>query len=129
MAQIKIYGLRAFIEEHRTALSDSIHDAVMGALSYPADKRFHRFISLEPDDFVFPGDRTNQYTIIEISMFEGRSVDAKKSLVRALYKNIGKSCGISANDLEVTIVETPKENWGIRGVSGDELALNYKVNV
>ncbi|MEM6432015.1 MAG: tautomerase family protein, partial [Deinococcota bacterium] len=25
--------------------------------------------------------------------------------------------------------ETPKENWGIRGQLGDELSLNYKVDV
>lgn len=129
MAQIKIYGLRAHLDKHRSSLSDAIHAGVMDALSYPAEKRFHRFIALEPDDFVFPTDRTPQYTIIEISMFEGRSVDAKKALIRALYTNIGRACGIEANDVEITISETPKENWGIRGMPGDELALNYKVNV
>lgn len=129
LAQIKIYGLRANIEKHRASLSESIHTSVMDALSYPAEKRFHRFIALEPEDFVFPSDRTPQYTIIEISMFEGRSIETKKALVRALYKNIGSDCGIEANDVEITIIETPKENWGIRGVPGDELSLNYKVNV
>ncbi|APF21976.1 putative transglutaminase-like protein [Clostridium butyricum] len=33
------------------------------------------------------------------------------------------------NDVEITIFETPNYNWGIRGVPGDELGLNYKVNV
>ena len=61
--------------------------------------------------------------------FKGRSVEAKKALIRALYKNIGRACGIEANDVEITISETPKENWGIRGMPGEELALNYKVNV
>jgi phenylpyruvate tautomerase PptA (4-oxalocrotonate tautomerase family) len=129
VAQIKIYGIRANIEKHRASLSESIHNSVMEALSYPAEKRFHRFISLEPKDFIFPTDRTHQYTIIEISMFEGRSVATKKALVHALYKNIESGCGIDANDVEITIIETPKENWGIRGMPGDELALNYKVNV
>lgn len=36
---------------------------------------------------------------------------------------------ISPQDVEVTIFETPKHNWGIRGLPGDELALNYKVNI
>ena len=129
MAQIKIYGLRSSIEKHRSSLSDSIHKSVIEALSYPPEKRFHRFIALEREDFVFPSDRTEQYTIIEISMFEGRSVEAKKNLVRALFENIEQGCGIKANDIEITIFETPKENWGIRGMPGDELALNYQVNV
>lgn len=129
MAQVKIYGLRASIGRHRGALSEAIHQAVIEALSYPPEKRFQRFICLEAEDFVFPADRTNAYTIIEISMFEGRTTEAKKALVRALFRNIEQACGIAPHDVEVTLFETPKENWGIRGMPGDELALNYKVNV
>ena len=36
---------------------------------------------------------------------------------------------IDLNDVEITIFETPKENWGIRVENADELQLNYKVNV
>ena len=36
---------------------------------------------------------------------------------------------IDKNDLEITILETPKHNWGIRGLPGDELQLNYKVKI
>jgi len=32
-------------------------------------------------------------------------------------------------DIEIILIETPKYNWAIRGVAGDELSLNYKVNV
>ena len=31
--------------------------------------------------------------------------------------------------VEITIYETPRGNWGIRGVPGDELMLGYKVEV
>ena len=62
-------------------------------------------------------------------MFEGRSIDAKKILIRQLFANIQTQCDISPQDIEITIFETPKHNWGIRGQCGDELALNYKVEV
>jgi 4-oxalocrotonate tautomerase family enzyme len=129
MAQIKIYGLRTSLERQRDQLSKAIHSSVMEALSYPQSKIFHRFITLEKENFIFPDDRSDSYTIIEISMFEGRSIEAKKSLVRGLFTRIERMCGISPQDLEITIFETPKENWGIRGKCGDELALNYNVNV
>ena len=129
MAQVKIYGLRTSLERHRDDLSKAIHSCVTEALSYPQSKIFHRFIALEKEDFIFPDDRSDSYTIIEISMFEGRSVEAKKSLVRALFTHVEGKCGISPRDLEITIFETPKENWGIRGQCGDELLLNYKVNI
>ncbi|MEX8519373.1 MAG: tautomerase family protein [Leptothrix sp. (in: b-proteobacteria)] len=129
MAQVKIFGLRASLDKNRGQLSEAVHQAVIEALNYPPEKKFQRFISLAQEDFVFPSDRSVQYTIIEVSMFEGRSVEAKKALVRSLFRNIEQACGIAPQDVEVTIFETPKENWGIRGKCGDELALNYKVNV
>ena len=101
----------------------------MSALEYPPEKKFQRFISLELSEFIYPGDRTEKYIIIEILMFEGRSIEAKKSLIRGIYSNIGKQAGITPQDIEITIFETPKENWGIRGIPGDELALGYKVEV
>ena len=62
-------------------------------------------------------------------MFEGRSAEAKRNLIKALFISIQQNCGIEPQDVEITIFETPKANWGIRGMPGDELTLNYKVNV
>ena len=129
MAQVKVFALRATIEAHRSELSEAIHESVMEAFRYPRTKRFHRFIALEPEDFVYPGDRSDRYTVIEVSVFEGRSVAAKKALVRALFRNVEERCGIDAHDLEITIFETPRANWGIRGVPGDELEIAYAVDV
>ncbi|MCG8001730.1 MAG: tautomerase family protein [Candidatus Thiodiazotropha lotti] len=129
MAQIKIYGLKSNLEENRMAISNSIHKAVMSALEYPPEKKFHRFISLENEEFIYPNDRSAKYIIIEISMFEGRTIETKKTLIRELYTNIESQAGINTQDIEITIFETPKENWGIRGLPGDELTLSYKVEV
>jgi phenylpyruvate tautomerase PptA (4-oxalocrotonate tautomerase family) len=127
MAQVKIYALRKTLEP-RAEISNAIHASVMEALEYPADKKFHRFFPFEREDFMFSKDRSDKYTILEISMFEGRSVAAKKKLIELLYQNF-EGLGIPRNDLEITIFETPKHNWGIRGVPGDELELSYRVEV
>ncbi|MBO3460902.1 tautomerase family protein [Aetokthonos hydrillicola Thurmond2011] len=128
MAQVKIYALKDHLEPIKQQLSDVIHSCVMEALQYPADKRAHRFFPLHPSDFFYPAGRTERYTIIELSMFEGRSVEAKKQLIRLLFERV-QSLGISKQDLEITIFETPKHNWGFRGLPGDEHQLNYKVEV
>ena len=129
MSQVKIYGHRATLQRQRGALSEAIHAAVVQALSFPPDKRFHRFIELEPEDFIHPADRSENYTIIEISMFVGRTEAAKRELIRGLFREIEARCGIAPQDVEITIFETPKANWGIRGLPADELTLNYRVNV
>lgn len=61
-------------------------------------------------------------------MLEGRSVEAKKKLIRLLFERL-QPLEISSQDLEITIFETPKHNWGFRGLPGDEHELNYKVDV
>jgi phenylpyruvate tautomerase PptA (4-oxalocrotonate tautomerase family) len=129
MAQVKIFGLRSTLDPIRKELSDAIHHAVMEALAYPAENRFHRFTGLSNEDFIYPADRSDRYIIIEISLFEGRSIEAKKALIRALYQYIPEETGITAQDIEITIFETPRHAWGIRGLPGDELSLNYKVSI
>jgi phenylpyruvate tautomerase PptA (4-oxalocrotonate tautomerase family) len=128
MAQVKIYGLRSTLQPLQQAISEGIHGALISAFLLPADKRFQRFCWLEAGEFIHPPDRSERYMIIEISCFEGRSVESKKRLIRELYERLD-AVGITAQDLEITISETPKHNWGIRGASGDELNLNYRVNI
>jgi len=129
MAQIKIYGMSTRLNPIKGKLSDVIHSCVVDALQFPADKRAHRFFPLEAADFFYPEGRTERYTIIEISMFEGRSVETKKRLIRLLFERIQTELGILSQDVEITITETPKHNWGFRGQPGDEIGLNYKVEV
>ncbi|MCG8356776.1 MAG: tautomerase family protein [Kiloniellales bacterium] len=129
MAQVKVYGEKAHLRSVRAALSDLIHAVNRDVLGLPADKRFHRFIALETEDFLHPADRGPAYTVIEISMFEGRDPATKKALLKRLMKDISEGLGIAPIDIEITIFETPKANWGIRGQTGDELALTYKVEV
>ncbi len=56
-------------------------------------------------------------------------MDAKKRLIGLLFERISAKLGIAPQDIEITIFETPKHNWGVRGLPGDELELNYKVEV
>jgi len=128
MAQVKIYGLRKSLDPIKSQLSDAIHSCMVDALKYPAEKRFHRFFPMEASDFFYPDGYSDRYTILEFSMFEGRSVEAKKQLIRLLFERV-QPLGISTQDLEITIFETPKYNWGFRGLPGDEHQLNYKVDV
>ncbi|MCK0118575.1 tautomerase family protein [Isoptericola sp. S6320L] len=127
MAHVKIYGNRSVWGERRTEVSDAVHAAVVRSWGLPEDKRFHRFLLLDDGDLVAP--RSAAYLVIEILCFTGRSVAAKKALVRAMYDDVAPALGLSPDDLEVVVVESPRENWGIRGRSADELSLGYRVEV
>ena len=127
MAQIVISALRRNLAGRKKSISDALHTCVTAALGLPADKRFHRFIALDDEDFVYPPNRSSRYTIIEISMFEGRTMETKKELIRLIFRLFEEELGIAPQDVEITIYESPRGNWGIRGKPGDELNLSYKV--
>ncbi|WP_426300488.1 tautomerase family protein [Arthrobacter sp. R-11] len=127
MAQFKIYGQAESLAGNRQQISDVLHAASVGVLGLPADKRFHRFIPLDAESFIYPDSRSERYTIIEGILFEGREVETKKSFYRALFEGFETVLGIAANDLEIVLIETPRHDWGIRGLPGDELNLDYKV--
>jgi phenylpyruvate tautomerase PptA (4-oxalocrotonate tautomerase family) len=127
MAQVKVYGNRSVWGERRGEISDALHEVLVRTWQLPADKRFHRFLLLDDGDLVAP--RSNAYLVVEIVCFTGRSREVKRALIAALYDDVAPRLGLDVNDLEIVIVESPKENWGIRGMSGDELTLSYRVDV
>lgn len=76
-----------------------------------------------------PEDKSDRYTIIEILMMEGRTVETKKVLIRTLFQKIDEELHIAKSDVEICVIESPASNWGFRGMTGDGITLNYKVEV
>ena len=110
MAQVVVWARREHLDRHRPALSDAIHGAVMAALDYPPD-------------------RGTDYTIIEISILAGRSEEARRRLIAELFDRLQQEVGIDPHSVEITITETPRVNWGIRGRNAADLDLGYRVDV
>ncbi|HWV75722.1 MAG TPA: tautomerase family protein [Isoptericola sp.] len=127
MVQVKIYGNRRVWGQRRAEVSDALHAALVGAWRIPEDKRFHRFFLLDDGDLVAP--RSDDYLMIEIVAFAGRTREAKRELVRRVYDDVAPALGVATDDVELVVIESPAESWGIRGRSGDELSLTYKVDV
>jgi len=126
---IVIYGIKQQLNPIKTQLSDTIHACMQSILGMPEGKRAHRFIPMDAEDFYYPDDRSDAYTVIEINMIEGREKDTIKLLIKTLFKEIEAQVGIAPVDVEITIKEQPAHCWGFRGMTGDEAKLNYKVNV
>ena len=129
MAQIKVYGIDSHLKPIKEQLSDVIHSCVVEALVFPEDKRFHRFFPMKQEDIYYPTNRSRAYTIIEIMMIEGRTKETKKKLIALLFEYIRKELGIQAVNIEIVIQEAPAYQFGFRGMTGDEMLLDYKVEI
>lgn len=127
---IVIYGIKEKLKPIKAQLSDALHACMQSVLGMPEDKRAHRFVPLERDDFYYPGGRSDAYTVIEINMMAGRKVETQKALIKAIFADLEAKLGLAPIDVEITIKEQQPYQWGFRGMTGDEAKdLKYQVKV
>ena len=130
MPLIKVEIIKGKSIEYKKALLDGIHSALVDAFRIPDYDRIQRLYELERENFEIAPSKTEQFTLIEITAFQGRSLDAKKNLYDTIIKNLGHLPGINGNDITIVLNEPPLENWGIRGGKpANEVELEFEINV
>ena len=129
MPLVKVSLLKGKSKEEKKALSDAIHAALMEAFRIPENDRNQRIFEFEPENFDVPEGKTSNYTLIEITAFPGRSLDAKRKLYQTIVQNLNK-LDIQPNDLLIVLKEPPLDNWGVRGgIPASEIDLGFKLDV
>jgi phenylpyruvate tautomerase PptA (4-oxalocrotonate tautomerase family) len=125
----RIEGRRIRTADEVQALIEAIYLAQREALRLPEWDRQIRYVEHMAEYFhVIPG-RSENYLLVEISMFSGRSLDAKRALYQSIVQGL-VTLGIDASDITIVIYEVPPENWGIRGgIPASEVELGFKVDV
>ncbi len=112
-----------------SAVIDAVQSALREALRLPEWDRTLRLVEHAPDRFAVPPARGPRYTLIEVTMFTGRSLAGKRALYRAIVRNLAK-LGVPADDIKITLIEVPPENWGIRGGQpASEVDLGFEIEV
>jgi phenylpyruvate tautomerase PptA (4-oxalocrotonate tautomerase family) len=111
------------------AVIDAVQSALREGLKIPQWDRTLRLIEHPASHFAVPPGRGEKFTLVEVSMFSGRSMDAKKALYQAIVRNLA-SLGVPALDIKITLIEIPPENWGLRGgMPASEIDLGFKIDV
>jgi phenylpyruvate tautomerase PptA (4-oxalocrotonate tautomerase family) len=129
MPVVRIEILEGRTPSEKRAILDAVHDALTEALKIPSDDRLQRLTEHEAEDFDIPPDKSEKFTLVDITMFPGRSTSAKRSLYEAIVRNLGR-LGIPGNDVFVVLHEPPMEDWGVRGGRpASEVDLGFQVDV
>jgi phenylpyruvate tautomerase PptA (4-oxalocrotonate tautomerase family) len=84
---------------------------------------------LDEENFKHRTNKTNNFTIIEIVAFKGRSDEAKRDLYIEIFRNLKTNPGINEKDILIFINEPELINWGIRGKSGEEIDFGFNIKV
>ncbi len=127
MPLVKIEIRKGKSREYKKALLDGVHMALVQSIRIPDYDRKQRLYELDADNFEAP---SGDITIIEITMFKGRSIKAKKQLFRVIVDNLAENPGIKSDDIIIVLHEPPLENWGIRGGKpASEVDIGFKIDV
>jgi 4-oxalocrotonate tautomerase len=115
MPFVRIDLLRGKDISYRSKLGQAVYDA-LSSIGAPENDRFQVIAEHDADGLVFDRtylgiDRGDNFVAVQITFNEGRTLDQKKALYKAIVKNMGDSVGMRAQDVFVNLVETKKENW------------------
>ena len=120
---------RRYTPEEEAGIIDAVHAAMMQGLKIPEWDKTVRLVVHEPHRFPQAPGKDERYTLVDIDLFSGRSLEAKKALYQAIVRNLGPF-GIPGDQIKILLRESPAENWGIRGgVPASEVELGFEVNV
>jgi phenylpyruvate tautomerase PptA (4-oxalocrotonate tautomerase family) len=110
-------------------IMEAVHSSLVEWFKIPAwdfNQRIHEF---EEENFHIPEGKSGDYTIIEMTVFSGRSLDAKRSLYQAIVKKL-EALGLPVQDVILVLNEPGLDNWGIRGgIPASELDIGFKLDV
>lgn len=125
----KIEVRRTRPPEEVEAMIEAVYQAQREALLVPEDDRQIRYIEHRPEHFAVPPSKTENYTFVEIILFPGRSLEAKRKLYQGIVSRFGE-LGIAPNDVFIVLLEPPLDNWGVRGgQAASDIDIGFKLDV
>jgi phenylpyruvate tautomerase PptA (4-oxalocrotonate tautomerase family) len=102
-------------EAYRRAIGRIVYEALVG-VGVPEPDRFQIIGEHDAANFIFDPTylgihRSNDLVIIQITWNEGRTIEQKKTLYKAIANGLSATPGIRPEDVFVNLVEVKTENW------------------
>ena len=115
MPLVRIDMIRGKSPEYKKAVFEGVHAGLIEALEIEDWDRFQRIVEIDKEDFEVPEGKTDNFMIIELTLFPGRTREQKKRAIELITEKLTDKPGIAATDIFIVINEPPLENWGMAG--------------
>lgn len=119
MPLVKVEIIKGHTNEYKKTFLNAVHDALELALGIPDWDRFQRLYELERDCYEHNSKKTENFCIIELTIFPGRSKEIKGNIIIEITRLLGERLNILPSDIFIVINDPPLENWGIGGIQKD----------
>jgi 4-oxalocrotonate tautomerase len=104
-------------DTYRQAIFDSLYRAMRETLDVPEGDEFMTISEHDATNFrygaAFGVARSDDLVYIQITVFNSRTAEQKKALLRRIAELLGKSPGIRPEDVFVNVIDAAKENWSV----------------
>lgn len=101
--------------EYKKIILESVHKGLVSALGVEDWDRFQRIIEYDKCDFETSPEKTDNFMIIELTIFPGRTREQKGKAIEMITANLVEGLKIEPTDVFILINEPPLENWGMAG--------------
>ena len=129
MPLVTITIMKGKSKEFKKAIMAEVHEALVAAFKIPDHDRNQRMIEIEPENFEYPAGNTESFITIEMTVFPGRTLHAKKVLYNEIVARLQK-LKVLPSDILIILQEPPLENWGIRGgYPASEVNIGFRIDV
>jgi Tautomerase enzyme len=102
MALIRIEIREGWSREDKARLLDAVHAAAVDALKVPYEDRTQILTEHAAEAFELPAGKGDRFTLVEVTMFAGWPVGARRRLSRAVVANLGR-LGIPPSDVLIVL--------------------------
>jgi 4-oxalocrotonate tautomerase family enzyme len=113
MPIVHIHVARGRDAGRKKAILGGVRAAVIEAYSVPDQSLSQILHEDEPEDL--DSAKGVDFTLIEMSAFPGRSVEAKRNLFAGVVRNLERAAGVPPDSVTIIVHEPPLTNWGMRG--------------
>ena len=101
---------------YRQAAGRIVYEAMVAHTGVPRNDRFQIIGEHAAEGFIFDPDylgihRTHDLIMIQITFNEGRSLEQKQALYKAIADGLSTELGVRPEDVFINLVEVKKETW------------------
>lgn len=131
MALARIEVLKGRTTAEKREMVEAVRSALSESLQAPRDDPLVRLCEYAADEFSlpYPDRHSDRFTLVEVTMFAGRSMNTKRRLYEAVVRGLS-DLGVPEQDILIVIHEPAMHNWGVDGgLPASEVELGFKVDI
>lgn len=97
-------------------VGEIVYRSMVDTINVPAKDHFQVVTEHDRDSLIYDPSyldiqRTDQIIFIQITLNEGRTVELKKALYKAIAERLHTELAVRMEDVLISLVEVKKENW------------------